>query len=153
LQIFYEERSGGLMLQTLHLSPERFGLDHLKEAYQRMGLKRDRLVYALRYCDTLCAVIMANIADLGLNMSNLTNAITVIVVNPELLSSDPLEKAIDHISLQYEADEIPIMLYPQDAADRLYIESDRSYNLWVYNTRNLDYYFRYLKRLLKFIQH
>lgn len=153
LQTFYEETSGGLMLQALHLSPERFRLDQLKEDYLRMGMKRERRVYALRYRDTLCAVIMVNLADMGLNMSNLTNSVTVIAVNPDHLSSDPMQKAIDHITLQFEAEEIPILLYPQHVAGMLNADSDKSYNLWVYNTQNLDYYFRFLKRLLKFIQH
>lgn len=153
LQTFYEGTSGGLMLQALHLSQERFRLDHVTETFKRIGLKRERRLFALRYRDTLCAVIMANFSDLGLNMSNLTNSITVVAVNADTLSSDPIHTAIDHITQFFESREIPVLLYPHDLARQFDVKSDKSYNLWVYNTENLDYYFIFLKRLLKFIQH
>jgi hypothetical protein len=153
LQTFYENQSGGLMLQGLHLSPDRYDCSGLIEAFHKIGLKRERHLFALRYRDKLCAILMANVADLGLNMSDLTNAVTIIVIDPQPLTHDIVQTAIDRIEYVYAAREVPVLLYPQTAAKRMGIESEKSYCLWVYDTHNLDYYFKFLKRLLKFIQH
>lgn len=153
LQTFYEEQSGGLMLQTLHLSPDRFDCNDVTTTYHRIGLKRERHVIALRYRDKLSAVIMANVADLGLNMSELTNAITIIVVNGRQLTPGIIQTVVEELSGHYESNDVPILLYPQQTAQNMGIHSEKQYTLWVYDTRNLDPYFRFLKRLLKYIQH
>ena len=153
LHTFYESRSGGLMLQTLHLSPERFDCSGITDTYHRIGLKRERHLFALRYRDKLSAIVMANVADLGLNMSELTNAVTIIVVNETQLTQDILETVLTKISHHYESNEIPVLLYPQQATRQMGIVEEKQYMLWAYDTQNLDPYFRFLKRLLKYIQH
>lgn len=153
LQTFYEDRSGGLMLHGLHLSPERMDCNGMLEAFREIGLKRERHLFSLRYHTKLCAVIMANVSAMGLNMSDLTNAISVIVVDPHPLTREICTTVIRRISLLYETDEIPVMLYPKQEASKMAIATEKCYSLWVYNTYNLDPYFRFLKRLLKFIQY
>ncbi|RJQ65686.1 MAG: hypothetical protein C4519_27440 [Desulfobacteraceae bacterium] len=153
LHTFYESQSGGLMLQGLHLSPDRHDCSGLIEAFRNIGLTRERHLFALRYRDKLSAIIMANVADLGLNMSDLTNAVTIIEVDPQPLTQDIIQSALNRIVHFYGTKEVPVLLYPQTAAARMGIESEKSYCLWVYDTQNLDYYFKFLKRLLKFIQH
>jgi hypothetical protein len=153
LQTFYENKSGGLMLHTLHLSPERFDCGGVIAEYKRIGLKRERHLFALRYRGKLCAVIMANVADLGLNMSDLTNAITIIAVDTQPMTQDIVHSAVNHIMHLYETNEVPVMLYPQEAAEPMGLDAEKSYCMWAYETQNLDYYFKYLKRLVKFIQH
>jgi hypothetical protein len=153
LRTFYESLSGGVMLEALHLSPERIDCSGLAATYRQMGLKRDRHLFALRYRGKLRAVIMVNLADLGLNMSDLTNSITFIVVNGRHLTCDMVQTAVGYLSHFYETDKVPVLLYPEPAARQMSIEAEKHYCLWAYNTQNLDYYFRFLKRLLKFIQH
>lgn len=153
LRTFYEQHSGGLMLDALHLTPERIENGELTSIYRHMGLKRDRHLFALRYRDKLRVVIMVNQADLGLNMSDLTNAITLLVVDDLYLNCELLETVAAHLLHYYEADAVPVLLYPENSARRMGIEVEKRYILWAYNTQNLDDYFRYLKRLLKFIQH
>ena len=153
LETFYEEHSGGLMLQNLHLSPDRFKCSGVTATYHRIGLKRERHLIALRYRDKLSAIIMANVADLGLNMSELTNAITIIVVNKRQLTPGIVQSVVEEVSHYYENSEVPVLLYPQQTAQQMGIHSEKQYAMWVYDTRNLDPYFRFLKRLLKYIQH
>ncbi len=153
LETFYEEHSGGLMLQNLHLSPDRFKCNGVTATYHRIGLKRERHLIALRYRDKLSAIIMANVADLGLNMSELTNAITIIVINKRQLTPGIVESVVEEVSHYYENTEVPVLIYPQQTAQQMGIHSEKQYALWVYDTRNLDPYFRFLKRLLKYIQH
>jgi hypothetical protein len=153
LHNYYENLSGGLMLQGLHLNPDRFDCSGLMRAFHKIGLKRERHVFALRYRDKLCAVIMANAADLGLNMSDLTNAVTFIEVDSRPLTGEIVHSVLDQLSHVYRTTDVPVLVYPHTAPARMGIETEKNYCLWVYDTLNLDYYFRYLKRLLKFIQH
>jgi len=153
LQTYYEDHYGGLMLHGLHISPDRCDCTGIVKAFRRIGLKRERHLFALRKSNKLCAVIMANVSDLGLNLSELTNAITVIVVNRMELDKDILNAAIGQFSNFYEPDEVPLLLYPQQEAKSLGISPKKNYMLWIYNAQNLDPYFRFLKRLLKFVQH
>ena len=153
LQTYYEDNSGGLMLSALHLDPDKIDCSNLAEEYHAIGLKRDRHIFALRHREKLSAVIVVNIADLGLNMSDLTNSVKFIVVNGRHLTSDLVMMAVNAVTHYFEHHEIPVLLYPQQTADQLGMDYEKSYCLWAYHTQNLDPYFRFLKRLLKFIQH
>jgi hypothetical protein len=152
LNSFYDNRSSGLMMQALHLEPGQTECVELVDTYRRIGLKRDRHIFSMRYRDRLCAVFVVNQADLGLNMSDLTNSVTIFVLNDTYLTKELLHSATEAMTHYYQQDDIPILLYPQQAAARLELKSEKTYCLWMYNTNNLDYYFRYLKRFLKFIR-
>jgi hypothetical protein len=153
LETYYESRSGGLMLKGLHLSPDQLDISELTAAYTRIGLKRDRHIYALNHRDKLCAMVIVNEADLGLNMSDLTNSVQFMVVNGRYLTHETIQTVISIVSKHLEIDEIPVLFYPREAARQAGLDYEKTYCLWVYDThKNLDYYFRFLKRLLKFIK-
>ena len=149
----YEKLGGGLMLKALHLESGRVDCHDVKNAYRRAALKRERQVFALKYKERLCAVIMANHADLGLNMSDLTDSITIFVVNQQLLAVDPLMSALNGLADGYEQTQIPVLMYPQKAAAQLELNSEKSYCLWILTPYNSDPYFRYLNRFIKFARH
>jgi hypothetical protein len=153
LKTDYDERSGGLMLRGLHLLPNLVDTGKVAESYHQLGLARDRLLFALRRKEKLCAIVVVNIADLGLNMSDLTNSVKLFVVHGGHLTNEVVDKAIDAVSGQLGLEEVPVMLYPREAAEHAGIAYEKSYCLWVYDThRNIDHYYRFLKRLLKFVQ-
>jgi hypothetical protein len=153
LKTDYENRSGGLMLSGLHLLPGQADIGTLAQSYHKIGLKRDRHLFALRHRNKFCALVVVDMADLGLNMSDLTSTIKFFVVHGKHLTRDVVEMTIERISRHLEMETIPIMFYPRSAADQAGIDCEKSYCLWVYNThRNIDHYYRFLKRLLKFIQ-
>ncbi len=153
LEAFYEQVSGGLMLNALNLEADRIELNGLTEEYHRLGLKRERQLFSLKKNGDLKAVIMLNMANLGLNMSDLTNSMTVIVVDPTGLSRNTLQYTLKLLSAKYEKAEVPVLLFPISYAEDRSIAYERLYNLWVLNMQYTDYYFRYLKRLIKFIKH
>ncbi len=153
LRDFYDAQSGGLMLKGLHLCPERHKCDNVIAAFQEFGLRRERHVLGLRWRDVLAAIVMVNVADVGLNLSDLTNAITIIVVDDQLLTPEIFQSLFYQLSRYYETQEVPVLLYPSQAAHPMGLTTEKSYNLWVYDTQNLDPYFGFLKRLLKSIQH
>ena len=153
LQTFYENLSGGLMLRALHLHPDQMDSSQLTEAYHRIGLKRDRHIFALNHRDKLCAVVVVNVADLGLNMSDLTSSIQFFVTHGMHLTHEVIQNTIAQLSDYLELTEIPVLFFPLDAARQAGLEFEKTYCLWVYDTnQNQDHYFKFLKRLLKFIQ-
>jgi len=62
-------------------------------------------------------------------------------------------RGLSLLSAKYEKAEVPVLLFPVAYADDRSIAYERLYNLWVLNMQYTDYYFRYLKRLIKFIKH
>ena len=141
------------MLRALHLHPDQMDSSQLTEAYRRIGLKRDRHIFALNHRDKLCAVVVVNVADLGLNMSDLTSSIQFFVTQGTHLTHEVIQNTIAQLSNYLELIEIPVLFYPLDAARQAGLEFEKTYCLWVYDTnQNQDHYFKFLKRLLKFIQ-
>ncbi|NOZ83649.1 MAG: PilZ domain-containing protein [Epsilonproteobacteria bacterium] len=81
LQNFYEYQSGGLMLHALNLDPGTIDEDNLDEEYRKAGFKRERHLFSLKKKEVLEAVIMVNISDAALNLSNLTNCIHIFCMD------------------------------------------------------------------------
>ena len=153
LETFYVNHSGGLMLRSLQLTPEQLDIDELASAYHDIGLKRDRKIFALNHRGKMCALVMINVADLGLNMSDLTNSVQIFVVNDQYITHEIIHTTISIVSKYLEIEDIPVLYYPRNAATKAGLDYEKSYCLWVYDThKNLDHYFRFLKRLLKFIR-
>ena len=96
---------------------------------------------------------MVNITDKGINLSELTNSITIYIVDPFELPFSILNSIISFILNKVKLKETPVLIYPTDYMANEQVEYERIYSLWILNTNNTDDYFRYLKRLLKFIQH
>jgi hypothetical protein len=147
LKIFYESASGGLMLNALDLEPDMISSDELNKEYQRLGFKRERRLFSLKKESLLKAVIMITISDIGLNLSNLTNCIHLIVLDSNDVPLNVLRSSFSQISHHYEQKEIPVLLYPVRYAESQSIPYEKIYNLWVLNMQNTDDYFRFMKKL------
>ncbi len=153
LQTFYDNHSGGLMLRGLHLQSDQVDGRQLTAAFHRIGLKRDRHIMALRHRDRLCALVVVDVADLGLNMSDLTSSVKFIIVNSKHLTLELIRSTITSVSHYLELNQIPVLFYPKEAADQVGVDYEKTYCMWVYDThRNIDHYYKFLKRLLKFIK-
>ncbi len=88
---FYEQTSGGLMLEALDLKPEKIDCMELSREYDKLGLTRLRHLYSLKNNDQLKAVFLVNQSDLGLNLSDITNCVKVFVTDSQEFSSDILQ--------------------------------------------------------------
>jgi len=150
LELYLKDR-GGLLLQALDLKKEALDQSELVEEYRQLGLKKERRLFALKKNDDVKAIAMFNISDTGLNLSDLTNCITIFVLNREGLSEKMLYMMLSQLTREAEQYEIPIMLYPVDFADEMAIPYDKLYNLWILKTQYSDYYFRYINRLMRLI--
>jgi hypothetical protein len=151
LETFYEHISGGLMLNTLGLEPDVMIHDGVTREYQRHGFTRANHLYSLKMDGKLKAIIMVNISDIGLNLSDLINCIHVIVLDPEDLSKNVLYFILSNICNKLNQHDIPVLLYPVDYADSVKIPYEKQYTLWAMNLQYLDPYFKFIKRLLRSI--
>ena len=95
---------------------------------------------------------MVNTSDLGLNLSDLTNSTTAYILDSEGLPYDILRQSISILSNNLSMLDSPILLYPKEYLESQEIPFERTYNLWVLNMNNTDNYFKYLTRLLRFVQ-
>ena len=98
LQTVYENQSGGLMLRGLHLHPDQMDCTDLDAVYANIGLKRKRHIFALNHREKLCAIVVINVADIGLNMSDLTNSIQFFVTHGIHLTHEVIQNTIAHVS-------------------------------------------------------
>ena len=147
LQQFYEFHSGGLMLNALDLRPDSNDLGELSAMYQKLGLKRQRFLHSLKRGESLKAVFLVDVSDVGLNLSDLTSSFKVIVVDPDGLTRDVLYSALSGLFGKYESNSIPVLLYPATHAANAEIPCERSYNIWVLSMQYLD---RYLDHVQKY---
>ncbi|MDN3512899.1 MAG: hypothetical protein NG747_00695 [Candidatus Brocadia sp.] len=148
LEGFYECKSSGLMLDALDLKPDMIDNNDLNKEYHRLGLKRERHFFSLKKNDTFKAFIIVHISDIGLNMSDLTNCMHIIVLDPEDLPYKALYSCLFMLSKYYEQEEIPVLLYPVSYVKDQSIPYDKTYNLWVLNLSYLDPYFKYIEILI-----
>lgn len=137
------------MLDALDIKPGMIDCDELSKEYQTLGFKREKYLFSLKNDVSLKAVIMANISDVGLNMSELTNCIKVFVPDSNGLSKDILYLALSLISKKFEQSEITVLIYPVNYAEIHSIPYEKLYQMWVLNTQYGDHYYRHMKKLLR----
>jgi len=152
LEVFYNLESNGLMLSALDLKPNQNNLKEISQQFKKIGLKRNRHLYSLKKDGSLKAIIIINTSDLGLNLSDLTNSTTAYILDSENLPYVVLKESISILIRRLSMKDSPILIYPKEYLEYQEIPYERTYNLWVLNMNNTDHYFRYLTRLLRFVQ-
>jgi hypothetical protein len=141
------------MIHALDLCADNHDISETETAFSQIGLVRSRHLYALKMAGTLKAVIMIDIADMGLNMSDLTSSAKIFILKHEEMSHSIIKACLLGILDRFGVEEIPVLAYPAKRAESLNVPIEKHYNLWILSMNHTDDYFRYLKRLLKFIKH
>ena len=154
LNSFYQKRSPGLMMHALNLRDGNTKNPDLMAEYEKSGFQRGIEYYSLKKKGVLCAVIMVDQSEAGLNMSDLTNSFKVFLIEPAELTREVIENALAELSSAYgDADRIPVLMYPHDQSADLGFPVEKIYTLWVLTMDASDKYFRYLKTLLRIVSH
>jgi hypothetical protein len=153
LEDFYEDHSGGLMIDALDLEPSMLEGGDISREYAAIGFRRERHLFSLKNNGSLVAVFMIGLSDVGLNMSELTNCVNVFVVDGEELSRDTLSLALSILFIRFNQEEMPVLLYPLSYAEAQQISYERVYTLWTLSMLHTDKYFGFLDRLLKTVKH
>ena len=146
LNRFYNHFSGGLLLNAINLEKKGYEDESLEEVYRRLGFFRKWRAYSLKYKEALNAVLIVNQSDLGFNLSELLNGITVLVTNPKDLRWNVLSIAISQLTGIYNTDRIPILFYPFDYVKDQNIPYEKLYQLWILDVRYGDEYLEYMQR-------
>jgi hypothetical protein len=149
IEAFYNAESGGLLLQALDLTPDQREEKALDDCYREAGFNRRRSVYSLRNNGRTVALFMLLQTEVGLNLSNLTNAITVIVTDNKALPREAFFTAISMLSNEYSHDEIPVLTYPTTYSASQLLDIEKQYNLWILDCQHLDPYFEYCSTYFK----
>ncbi|MDD5711491.1 MAG: hypothetical protein PHY31_01900, partial [Smithellaceae bacterium] len=92
------------------------------------------------------AALIVNQSNLGVNLSELLNGITVIVNDPEDLPWKSLCTAISKLSTTYSLQEIPVLIYPFSYAQDKHIAYEKQYELWIIDMRNTDKFIDFMHR-------
>jgi hypothetical protein len=143
LQNWYNEISGGLLIRALDLDPEAYSLDKsICNDYLEAGFKRERRFFSLKKDDELLAVLIVNISDFGLNMSELTNCIQFFVLDQNKVNKYIYNFAIGKIVEFYENKTVPVLLYPKSFAEKIELSCEKTY---VLGLLNLDFLNEYLE--------
>ncbi len=148
MQDWYNEISGGLLIDALDLGPGSDRMDEeISREYKNAGFHRDRHLHALKKDDELMAVLVVNNADLGLNMSDLTNCIQVLILDQKQLRKDILLQGLSLLSKYYAHKDIPVLLYPISFADENCIQFDKTYELTILNLEFMSPYLQFMQNL------
>ena len=148
----YEHHSGGLMIDALCLDGKNDNIGDFQKEFTNLGFNRDRHLRSLKKNGLLKAIFMADLSDIGLNLSDLTNNVKIFVVDSEGLNKESILDALSEFVSRFNQEELPVLVYPPKFAEDKGLPVEKQYNLWVINMQNTDDYFRYLRRLLKFIK-
>ncbi|MEW6078862.1 MAG: PilZ domain-containing protein [Thermodesulfobacteriota bacterium] len=150
LESFYENKSGGLMLQSLDLSPKSYGsINNLSNDYLTLGFRRKRYLLSLKLERWLKAVLMVNTSDIGLNMSEFTSCIKIFIIDRKELPAEALFTSLERICRNLKKAIMPIFIYPASAATELGISYEKTYNFWALDTQHTDQFFQQVKRLME----
>jgi hypothetical protein len=152
LESFYENNSGGLMIDALDLDATMIEPGEIYREYEDLGFKRERHLFSLKQHGSLVAVFMINFSDVGLNMSDLTNCVTVYVLDPEALSRDTLSLALSILFIRFNQEDMSVLLFPLSYAQSQQISYERTYILWIMSMLHADKGYVYLDRLLKTVK-
>jgi len=144
-----QHQSDGLMLSALDLEPDDIAHGDLSEDFHKVGLKRERQLYALKRNDQVLAVVMINLADIGLNLSDLTNSITVFVLDQHQLTNQTIYATLSVLMTRLGQQEIPVLIYPEAIAKALNLPVEKHYMMWSLMPRHSDSYNRSLNAILR----
>jgi hypothetical protein len=113
---------------------------------QRLGFTRKWEVYSLVNSGCLKSVLIVNQSDVGVNLSELLNGITVLVIDTESLPWEVLSPAVAQLTGVYHSDSIPLLIYPSVYCDVKKIPSEKKYQLWITYMRHSNKFLEYVRR-------
>jgi hypothetical protein len=136
LKRFYDHASGGLLLDAARTGSGGTEEESVEDTYQRFGFLRKRLTYSLYKGGDLTAVFLVNQSALGINLSDLLNSISILVVDPDGQPWNILRIAIARLTVQFDPmGHVPVLIYPVAYADQKNIPYERQYQHWILNLR------------------
>ncbi len=153
LKRFIEHSSGGLMVPALDLVPIAHDKSELFDEYRALGMKREQHLFSIKVKGSLKAIVILNLSEIFLNMSDLTNCFKIIVIDQEGLTRDVLFLMLSMLCVKFDLDEAPTLVYPTSFAEERDIPIEKVYNLWILNLQHLDSYFEFCSKIIPNFTH
>jgi hypothetical protein len=149
LDRFYQNASGGLLLDVLRLGKEQEDAESLSHLYARNGFKRSYQSFSLKEKDMLKAVLIVDQSDPGLSLSDFLNGIKIIVNDEAGLPWEALSAAISQLVGLFTIDKIPILVYPSSYLEAKDVPFEKLYNLWIIDGHYAREYSEYMMENVK----
>ena len=141
----YRHSSNGLLVDAFSLGPGGEGSESLEQAYARAGLTRELKAYSLCEGRRLSALLIVNRSNLGFNLSELLNSISVIVTDTEHLPWNVLSVAIAQLTGEYPLPRVPVLFFPTSYVESHGIPCEKNYQLWILNVEYGNEYMEYVR--------
>jgi hypothetical protein len=155
LERFYRNHSGGLLLNMLRPGLTNSEEESLEKLYGNNHFNRKWKAFSLTYLQELKAFLIVNQSDFGLNLSELLNGIKIVVTDPTGLPWDILSNAIDLLTNVYEADKIPILIYPHTYLENNDVSFEKRYSMLImdmqYGREFIEYMQDKMNRKFRFL--
>ncbi len=146
LNLFYRNRSGGLLIDALGIAQKNHSEKSFEEAYSRLGLLRKWRAYSLEYRGELAAVLIVNQSDFGFNLSEFLNGIQVLLINQKYVFWNILSTAIGQLLVEHHMEKASLLFFPSDDVKASDIPFEKHYQLWIYDARFVEQFVEYMKR-------
>jgi hypothetical protein len=146
LEHFYHHHSRGLLLNILNAGSAPPDGDSLEIVSERHGFLRKWQIYSLTRGKKLSAVLIANQSSLGINLSELLNSITIIVIDPENTPWEDISCAVEQLTSLYQIDKVPLLIYPPSYVEEKKISYEKQYQLFILDTNYLNEFMEYSQR-------
>ena len=147
---FYNQTSGGGMsLAATDMLPSSLQTGTLSAEYEKLGFKREIHRMSVRKNGELKAVTAVNVTDLGLNLSELSNAVHIYIVDGTGFTRQDLRLMMSLLAVKFNLERYPAMVYPGEFLDKVNLAADKTYNLMTVNLAHWDDYMRYTTDFLK----
>lgn len=144
----YRHVSGGVLTRAFDLEGGGEQEDELAQKYRELGFRKEKYRYSLRKGGSLKAFFLVNVTDAGFNMAELTNCVTLIVLDEEV-PAQVMRLCLERVSRHYEGGSMALLTLPDAYPGRLGLPLEKNYLLWVLDMHYSDDYFRFCERLFR----
>lgn len=145
LRDYYEQQSGGLLLDAIGMQTNHTAHNGIEKEYKQIGLLRRLKFYTLYRYDTPCASIIVDQSNPGLNLADLLNSVKVIIMQPAFLSWTILSMAVNKLIRKHQISHPPVLIYPFDYVIVNGISYKKRYQLWLFHAA-------YVRQFVDFLQ-
>ena len=147
---FYNQTSdGGMSLAATDMLPSSPQAGTLSAEYEKLGFRREIHRMSVRKNGVLKAVTAVNVTDLGLNLSELSNAVHIYIVDGTGFTRQDLRLMMSLLAVKFNLERYPAMVYPGEFLDKVGVLADKTYNLMTVNLAYWDDYMRHTTDFLK----
>jgi hypothetical protein len=146
---YYNKASGGLTLAATDMLPESLEGSSLSLEYARSGFRRELHRLSVRKDGVLKAVVAVNVAETGLNLSELSNVVHFYLIDMAGFRRSDFELLMTLICVKYGLMRVPIMVFGDGTLQKIGMQSEKKYHLMIVNISCWDDYMRYTQEFLK----